>query len=179
MSSTGTTAASLVIGLDLQQAAVLAKGWQLEPAITERELTAAIWEGELLAQREIVERTPRGIGSGGGLAGSIQAREPEIGGHLIVGLVGTPLVYAEPVEFGTRPHMPPAQPIRDWVRHVLGLGGAEGEAATEAIRWKIFRHGTQGAHMFEGGFEAVRGQIIDRFNLAVERIAAALAGAGR
>jgi hypothetical protein len=33
----------------------------------------------------------------------------------VIGVVGSPLAYALPVEIGTRPHFPPVAAILDWV----------------------------------------------------------------
>lgn len=65
-------------------------------------------------------------------------------GETITGEIGTALAYAEAVEIGTAPHMPPIQPIKDWVQVKLGLSGDEGDNAAWRIAISIKRRGTKG-----------------------------------
>jgi len=61
--------------------------------------------------------------------------------------------YAKYVEYGTAPHMPPFEPIRDWVyrkrssfklpRNIKRFDKRV-EAVANKIRWAIFHHGTIG-----------------------------------
>ena len=54
--------------------------------------------------------------------------------------------YAAAVEFGTRPHRPPFQPIRRWVwlkRRGLGVSSKEVDSVAWAIVQKIARVGTK------------------------------------
>ena len=69
------------------------------------------------------------------------------------GVWGTPAKYAESVEFGTRPHWPPQDPILYWVQHKLGITGPEAVAVAFLIARKISRKGTKGAHMFDDAFK--------------------------
>ena len=148
------------IRIEADDAAALAEAWAAAPAIVAEEMAPAIRQASLLLQRETVERTPRGIGSGGGLAGSIRAEEPVVLADTVLGAVGTSLAYAAPVEEGSRPHFPPLQPLRDWVEHVLGLKDeTERDRAALGIARKIAARGTEGAHMFKQAFEANRGQV--------------------
>lgn len=138
--------------------------------IARAELERAGWEASLLLQREIQELTPSGIGGGGGLKGSIAAQEPVVLGDSVIGIVGTSLAYAVPVEMGTKPHMPPIEPLQDWAKHKLGLSEDEAKGAARAIAMKIKARGTEGAHMFEKAFAANRGQVETIFERAAARI---------
>lgn len=169
----------IFLHLDMSEVVAVSEGLELAPQLVDAYLLPAVFEATFLAQREIVERTPKGIGAGGGLAGSIQAREPEIGVDSIVGVVGTPLSYAEPVEVGSRPHMPPLQPLMDWVKAKLGKKPEEIEPIAQAIRWKIYHHGTKGAFMFREGLKAVQPQIERIMTEAVRGLLAELASLGR
>jgi hypothetical protein len=51
-------------------------------------------------------------------------------------------LYSNYVEFGTKAHMPPAEPIEYWVGRKFGLSGDALEAATWGVRWTIYRRGT-------------------------------------
>ncbi len=87
---------------------------------------------------------------------------------------GSPLIYAVPVELGTKPHMPPLQPLMDWVKLKLGIRDMEErEKVAQKIRWKIYHYGTKGHRMFERALRACRPRIQEIFehhmNAAIER----------
>lgn len=70
-------------------------------------------------------------------------------GETVTGIVGTPAKYAEPVEYGTKPHFPPLEPLQYWVEKKLGLPEKEAKSVAFLIARKISKEGTEGAHMFE------------------------------
>jgi len=160
---------TLDVSFDMKQANILVKGFERAPEITQTELYKAAMLSTMLLEREIKENTPRGVGAGGGLAGSINSRVTTPG-DAIVGVVGSPLNYAEPVELGSKPHFPPVQAIEDWVNMKLGKGGKEGRSMAFAIARKISREGTKGAFMFETGLEDNEEQIQGFFDTAVANI---------
>ncbi|WP_395672101.1 hypothetical protein [Inquilinus sp.] len=168
---------SIPIHLDMSEVVAVAQAMQVAPELVDAHFLPAVLEATFLAGREIVERTPRGAHNA--LALSIQPREPEIGVDSIVGVVGTPLAYAEPVEVGSRPHMPPLQPLMDWVKAKLGKPAAEVEPIAQAIRWKIYHHGTKGAFMFRDGLKAVQPQIERIMGEAARGLIADLAALGK
>jgi len=101
-----------------------------------------------------------------------------------VGVRGTPRKYAPYVEFGTRPHWPPLEPILRWVTQKArgkGFRGAFGiqrrgqkrqaqlYAAARGVQAAIAKHGTKGAHMFERGLEAALPAIKTIFRMEIER----------
>ncbi len=146
------------------------------PDLVSEEIAAGIYEAELLLQREVMERTPS---SGAGtLRNSIIAAQPSIEGETILGSVTTPLPYAQPVEFGAKPHMPPVQPIIDWVEAKLGLKGAEAKKAGWAIAMSIKAKGTEGAFMFTNALEANREQMGAILTEAAKRALARIAAEG-
>ena len=164
------------IHIDIREAAALAKAFDQAPEIVSKELTAATWESELLLEREIKELTPVGIGAGGGLKGSISAREPRILADNVIGEVGTAMAHAVPVELGTKPHFPPIQPLADWAEHKLGLSHNEARSVGYLIARKIAVKGTQGAHMFERAFKANERQVQEIYSDARKRIAERIGG---
>ncbi|WP_020164714.1 HK97 gp10 family phage protein [Methyloversatilis discipulorum] len=85
----------------------------------------------------------------------------------VTGIVGTSLSYAIPVELGTRPHIPPIEPILLWVKQKLGLRGREAKSAAYAIKWTIAKRGTLGVGMFHRTFARRRGEIAGVLNYAV------------
>lgn len=76
-------------------------------------------------------------GTSGGLLGS---------GHLIVTDTGAEVIYraphAEPVEYGSIPHMPPVEPLVRWAQRKLRLKPEEAQKAGWAIAMKIKKEGT-------------------------------------
>ena len=70
-------------------------------------------------------------------------------GHINDEFLNKEVVYDAPysvfVEFGTSPHMPPLQPIEDWVRRKrgdLGVKDSEIKKVARAIQMKIAKYGT-------------------------------------
>lgn len=129
------------------------------PDIATEEMLAAVWEAELLIQRETQEETPSGASGGSGLRATISAREPRVLADNVIGEVGSSAAHAVPVELGTKPHMPPVQPLVDYALHKLGVPAEEAEAVGMRIAWKIKAHGTKGAFMFKKGFDRGRDQV--------------------
>lgn len=153
----------------------LIEDWQRAPETVQAELHAATLEATLLLEREVRENTPVGIGGGGGLRGSIGAREPVVNADQVIGVVGTALRYAEAVELGTKPHFPPVQPLADWAQFKLGIPEAQARDVGFLIARKISRVGTEGAFMFRDALDAQRGQIGAIYARAHTRIRDALA----
>lgn len=160
----------LGIEIDSRTLAGVADAFERAPEAARRELTMATWEASLLLEREAKENTPVGIGGGGGLKGSISAREPQVLAEGVIGMVSTPLSYAVPVEFGAKPHMPPVEPIKDWVEHKLAPAPEEVEGIAWAIAMTIKKEGTKGAHMFERAIHTTGPQVQRIFVDAMERL---------
>lgn len=175
------------IDIDIQGADELLRQFDIAPDIVREELTAAMVESQALAEREAKEGTPIGVGAAGGLRGSIAALTPEFGRGEVIGVVGSALDYAVPVELGTKPHFPPIlyltgeqESLDDWVRSPQGLGIDDDEEAVDvalAVARKIASQGTEGAFMFEEAFEATQAQVQQNFAEARDRIGARLGGA--
>ncbi|GAB4184224.1 MAG: hypothetical protein OHK0024_24380 [Thalassobaculales bacterium] len=148
----------------------LTRALDLAPAILAQELARWATEGTLFVQREIVERTPRGVGAGAGLAGSIQAEPVQVLGDQVVGVVGTSLSYALPVELGSRPHFPPPQALETWVAEKFNLRGPEEIQATAlAVARKIAHRGTPARHMFRDGLAAAEPELHEQAAIALDR----------
>ena len=98
-------------------------------------------------ERLVKQATPQGAGPAH-LMQTIGPPEVTVLGDKVKGMLGTPAKYAEPVEYGTRPHFPPIEPIKYWVEKKLGLEGAEAASVAFLIARKISKEGTEGAYMF-------------------------------
>lgn len=129
------------------------------PEASREARVAKIWEALLLLEREVIKETPRGAGPIH-LGDSIHAKQPQISGQKVWGIMGTPLGHGEPVESGTKPHFPPVGPIQHWVERKLKIEGKEAATVAFLIARAISRRGTKGAHMFEKGFEASEARVI-------------------
>ena len=51
-------------------------------------------------------------------------------------------IYANYVEFGTKPHWPPVAPLELWVTRKFGLSGPEAQAVAHSIAANIAHRGT-------------------------------------
>lgn len=166
------------VKMELQGFAELEAAWAKAPDIVREEMTAAMWEAELLLEREVKEKTPVGVGGAGGLKGSIAAMEPEISSDVVLGVVGTSIAHAIPVEIGTRPHFPPVQPLEDWVMKKLGVPEKEAHGVAFLVARKIAARGTLAIGMFHRAFNEQRPRIETIFAAARGRIAERLAVRG-
>lgn len=161
--------------LDIPNARAVQRAFAQAPDLLQDTVLRAAWSASLLLQREVMENTPSGVGAGGGLKGSIFADQPSISTEGISIAVGTAMAYAVPVEFGSRPHRPPVEPLQDWVEAKLGLKGDAARRAAWAIAGKIAREGTEGAFMFTLALEMQAPQIERLFAQGVERLVEAMA----
>ena len=160
----------LVIESNLPQLEAL---WQQAPELTRGELTKSLTEAVFLLEREVVERTPEGIGGAAGLKGGIAAVPPSLSLDTpgeIIGLVVGSAAHTLPIELGTKPHFVPIQPLQDWVEYKLGLEGKEAKSVAFAISRKIARDGTEGKFMFRDGFKANEAQVQRIIEAALPRI---------
>lgn len=144
------------------------------PDILLEEMVPAVVESQLLLEREVRERTP--TSGAGTLRDSIGALPVVIAEDRVTGEVGTTLAYAQPIELGARPHMPPIAPLADWVRRKLGVkDGKEARSVAYAIALKIARDGTPAHHMFSEGLAATQAQIGEIIAAAAGRAVARIA----
>lgn len=165
-----------MVRIDLQGWAELDAAWRQAPDMVRRELTAAMYEAEALLEREVKDLTPVGVGGGGGLRGSIAAQEPEVLSDQVIGVVGTAMAHAVPVELGTKPHFPPVEALEEWVRRKLGVDEKRVRNVAFLVARKIAARGTPAFGMFHRAFNAHRAQVAGMFEAARNRVVARLAG---
>ena len=120
---------------------------RLAVAVSERVMRIVVARQE----SDVKALTPAGVGGQAGLRGSINGQTATYGA-LVTGMVGTPQEYGAAVEYGTRPHFPPIDPIELWVRRILGVPADKARNVAYAIAVNISRHGTKGAGMFQKAF---------------------------
>ena len=58
------------------------------------------------------------------------------------------------LEYGTRPHWPPMDPIKKWAKRVL-----HDESAAYPVAWAISRRGTRAHHMFRNAWREVKPKV--------------------
>lgn len=173
-------------GLDIVQRA-LAQA----PGTVMREVRVFMKEAVALLQAEVVDRTPAAYGDlRRSIIGRVSVNESEM-----IGVLGSPLAYAVPVELGAKPHFMGEKGIdalADWVKVKIPLGQSVSiktgrplktkglaEAARQvafAIARKIAKKGTKGAFMFRDALSANLAEIEGRWALAVARIAQQMDG---
>jgi hypothetical protein len=85
----------------------------------------------------------------------------------------TPSAYVDWVEHGTDPHWPPLAPLELWA--LRKFPGEDALLIAKAVRAKIARYGTKGAHMFERAWdEGGRNGVEKIWNRAPEKVLAKL-----
>jgi len=164
------------IGFDLREAEMVARAFRHAPALAQRILGAAATEASLLIQRESQENTPTAFGT---LRESIEVGPTRVMADRIIGVVGSALPYAEPVELGTRPHRPPIQPLADWAKVKLGIPEDEAKGVAFAVAAKIEREGTEGHFMMTQALEENREQVATIFRRGLRRLAVELKDLGQ
>ena len=153
----------------------LVAAWGQAPAMVQEKLEAFMHAATIYVESEIRERTPT---SGHGTLRQSWTSEVTSLSDNVIGVVGTPLSYAIPVELGTKPHFPPVDAIEDWVQVKFGLSGPEARSVAFAVARKIAKKGTKGAFMVKNAFEASKPELERQAQLAIAAIAEQLAAGG-
>lgn len=150
------------------------------PAVADRELQVFFHTIVRHLETEIVERTPAVTGdlrrsiAGEVRLGSLGAAPIE-GGMLgatplkssIMGVIGTSLDYAVPVELGSKPHKITAKNGAALSFMVAGKG---------VVVRSVNHPGSKGVFMFQRAFDANKAQIETEFEKTVNRIIQAIGG---
>lgn len=153
----------------------ITKPLRLHPERMREAMLGAMHESVALLEKDVRQRAPGGTGGQAGLKGSIAGEVRDFSSRM-EGLVGTPLRYAETVEYGRRAgaKMPPVSALIPWVEHTLTL--RQGETA-KGVAFAIARYMAQrgsrswrqsppGERMFERGMEAAEPRIRGAFQRA-------------
>jgi len=158
----------LEIAVNLRELERLEK---IAPEVVRREMRTVLGAIAARVEKEVVEKTPRGVGAQGGLAGSIHGEVVTIGQGMAA-VIGTPIGYGEVVELGRRPgKMPPLEPIALWAERKLGVSREDSMGVAYLIAQKIAWYGTEGAHMFERTKEELDGWIMQELVSIAARVA--------
>lgn len=165
------------VNLDTSDFAQLADYWRRAPEITREELLVAITDADVLLTGELQQQLPSGAGGAAGLRGSIAHEEHALADN-VIGLTYSTKEHAVYVEIGTKPHLPPIQPLIDWVEAKLGLRNEEAKGAAFAISRAIGKRGTKANPVWQRVWDRAQGEIRRKFDAAVARIATRLAAGG-
>jgi hypothetical protein len=155
--------------------AQLAAAWEREPEITRQRFEQFMHGATLYVEGEIKERTPHAFGT---LRESFSSQVTSAADN-VIGVVGSPLNYAVPVELGTKPHFPPVAAIQEWVEQKMALRGPEARSVAYLIARKIAVRGTKGAFMVQHAFEAAKPELERQAQATLQAIVDELAKAGR
>jgi hypothetical protein len=161
----------------------ITKPLTLHPERMRVAMADAVLNGTILLETAVRDRAPVGLGGQSGLQGSIAGDVKELA-QRIEGLVGTPLKYALPVEYGRRANQtpPPVSALIPWVERFITLDrGETAKGVAFAIARYIGLRGTRslrqsppGERMFLRGFYAAEPliqRVLDRaFHGAVKTV---------
>lgn len=135
----------------------------------------AMHDSVAVLEKDVRQRAPVGVGGQSGLKGSIAGEVREYSAK-VEGLVGTPLRYAETVEYGRRAgaNMPPVSALIPWVEQKLTLrAGETAKGVAFAIARYMAQRGSRswrqsppGERMFERGLAAAEPRIQAAFRRA-------------
>lgn len=164
------------ITADIRDFGDLTALWQRAPEITRAELLTTMRDTDVLIQGEVMRELPAGAGGAAGLRGSV-FRDERVAGETVLGLVATDKQYGPYVELGTKPHMPPIQPLIDWVRAKTGERDDEAKSHAFAIAHAIRVRGTKAQPVWKATYDRLQNEIRRKFDAGVARIVRRLAGA--
>lgn len=141
----------------------LQRAFQQSPQFVGRELHAWVETTAAHLTDEITSLTPKDTGL---LQQSIKPSVTQVGALGVSAVIGTPLSYALPVEFGAKPH--DILPKNGKALHFMMRG-------IPITVKKVHHPGSKGYFMFTQAFEANIKQVQDSFERFVDRIIAKLA----
>lgn len=148
-----------VVNIELEQ---LADYWVKAPKMVMAELSLTLASASAMLENKIVTQLPRGATSH--LAQSVTTIGPITTHATAETMTGSSLIYAAPVELGTKPHFPPIAPLEDWVQAVLGIEDEmEINKVATLIAIKISKKGTKGNFAYKNTFEQSQSAIDAQF----------------
>lgn len=138
--------------------------------VYETEFRKGLNEAIMLVQREVVTRTPIRTGT---LRKSITTEIKGVGLN-IHGIIGTPLVYAAPQEYGVDSgrFFPPRARLALWGKRLTSTIDPRPSDAQLGflIARAIYRQGIKARHMFRDGFKASTTKVLKILQTAQDRV---------
>jgi hypothetical protein len=164
------------LALSAHSLAALTRGFQQAPAVAERELTAAATEATMLLEREVKDTWPTGVFNSRQQIASDVFSTPAG----VLGVVGTPSVYALVIEDGRRPGKGVSKEGREalamWAVGILGVTPKEAPGVAFLISRKIKAKGIAAKHPFQNALQKHEPHVLRMFEDACGRVASHLAG---
>ena len=161
----------MLFNVDVQLKGRLLKNPEEVLPIFNKEFAIGLGEATLLAQGAIISLTPTQTGR---LQSSIST---EVRGNDLnmKGVVGTPTLYALPMETGAAPHFPPARPIILWVQRIQwNFQNIKQTLSINQMAFLVCRSisekGLEARSMFNNGFENSKDRILNILGKAQEKI---------
>lgn len=134
-------------------------------------------ESVQIVERAVVSYTPRGATGQlrQGIIGLVEDIPEGVQGRVTPGevvplAIGPAMAYADCVEFGTRPHWPPPEPIRYWVQRVKRVSAEDVVRVAFLVSRKISRVGTPAFRMFAQGWAETEPKVMSIFNVMTYKI---------
>jgi hypothetical protein len=165
----------MLMTIQLTGADQLTAAWNQAPELAGQDLSRFMHAATLYLEGEVQERTPAAHGT----LKTSWTNDVDGAGMNVIGIVGTPLAYAVPVELGTKPHFPPVDALLDWVKIRFGVPEAEARNIAFLVARKIASKGTEGAFMLERALDAAEPELDRRFAQLLDGLASRLAPGGK
>lgn len=159
------------IYIDLSEVEELAKKYGRGPEIIDKEAMRTMKEGTLLTERLVKLGLEPHQATGmlySSIYSSVYHIQDGIEGIITAKLPGKR--YVEFVEFGTRPHWPPVEPIRFWVLQKLRPPVEEVPGIAFLVGRKISRVGTPARRAFEQGWLEAEPKVMSMFNVMAYKV---------
>lgn len=154
---------------------MIEKKGNIDPVGDQKQISAAI-EAELVAFGLDLERTAqeylqrRGISYTGDVVKSVRSEVEKVTDGFRLQF-GSNVPHAIFVHEGTRPHWPPAKPIREWVRKKLNVPTKELDSVTFLVQRKISRVVTKAKPFLAVAMRAHIQKLGTRIGQAIEEAA--------
>jgi hypothetical protein len=85
-------------------------------------------------------------------------------------VVTSPIPYTSYVEFGTKPHWMPIEPLRLWAQRKFGVDKGLAYGIAKKVQKRIATRGTNGKFMFRDAYARLRSSVENNFNTAADLI---------
>lgn len=160
-----------VIQISAPGLVALQQGFERAPIYTREAMLVAMTEATQFLEREVKDALP----AVSGLTRASVTSDAFSTSAGVLGVVGSASVAAAAVELGTRPHMPPVEPLIGWVQEKLGVSAQDARGVAFAVAMKIRRHGTKAQAPFRKTLDRQAAALGRIFEGAAQAVATRLA----
>lgn len=151
------------VGIEIKSKGKLFIPGAMEEEVS-RTMSNAVGAAAVLLQSKVrLSLTSKGLVNTGALRDSVQIQRSNPKPFVFQAAVGTNLLYALPMELGTKPYFMSRDaiegPLTLWVQRKLGARPVEARSIAWAIAVTISRKGQKARHWFEEGVDAAKQSI--------------------